>query len=260
MPVHETARAGFSQEPDRYDRGRPEYPSGVVELLGDLFGLKASSVLVELGAGTGKFTQRLVDAGLRPIAVEPIRAMREELRRRKLPTTILGAVAERLPFRDDCLEAVVAAQAFHWFALDRALPELARVLKLWGGVGLVWNVRDDRVRWQRELTRLLDEYRSGTPTHHTKAWTRAFARSPAFETISVRSFHHDQPMDDARLVDRVSSVSFIALLPPERRAELLERARDVAREAPRDPETGLYAMRYRTDVYWTRRIADVGAD
>ena len=256
MPVHRVARAGFSQEPDRYDRSRPEYPAGVLELLGTLFGLRSSTQLVELGAGTGKFTQGLVDAGLRPIAIEPLRAMREELRRRALPIQIVGAVAERLPLRDDSIDAVVAAQSFHWFDIARALPELARVLKLWGGVGLVWNVRDERVPWQRELTRLLDEFREGTPTHHTKSWTQAFARSRAFETLSVRSFHHDQPMDDARLVDRVSSVSFIALLPPERRGKLLERVREVAREAPRDPGTGLFKMRYRTDLYWSRRIAD----
>ncbi len=254
--MHPVARSGFSRAADRYDRGRPEYPAEAVQLLGTLFDLTSASRIVELGAGTGKFTRALAAQGLRPLAIEPIPAMRRELRRHGTPVDLLAGVAEALPFRDHSVDAVVAAQAFHWFGMDRALPELGRVLRPWGGVGLVWNVRDERIGWQRELGRLLRAHREkdAPPTHQERRWRDAFRRSPLFEPLAVRSFRFDQLLDAAAFEDRIGSVSYVAQLPPERRDALFGELRRATERAPREAD-GRLRMRYRTDLYYTRRRA-----
>jgi SAM-dependent methyltransferase len=255
MPVHAVARQGFSKSPTAYERGRPEYPAEAVRLLRALLETRRGGPLLELGAGTGKFSRALRAEGLAPVALEPLPAMRAELSTRLPGIDLVAGVAESLPFRDGAFEGAFAAQAFHWFDPLRTLPELARVLRPEALLGLIWNVRDERVRWQRELSELMERYRpEGVPAHRERAWRAAFRRVPAFEPLSLRSLRFDQPMDEATLADRVRSVSFVAVLPPDRQEELLRATVELARSAaPRDPATDRVMMRYRTDVYWTRR-------
>jgi SAM-dependent methyltransferase len=42
--------------------------------------------------------------------------------------------------------AVLIGQAWHWFDLDRALPELARVLRPGGVLAALWNADDRTVQ------------------------------------------------------------------------------------------------------------------
>ena len=58
--------------------------------------------------------------------------------------------------RDGSVDAVIVAQAFHWFDAGGALAEIARVLRPDGGLALVWNARDEAVPWVAELTRAID--------------------------------------------------------------------------------------------------------
>ena len=96
----------------------------------------------------------------------------------------LDGVAEAIPLGDASVDAVVAAQAFHWFAPERTAAELARVLRPRGAVALLWNRRDERVPWVRELSRILDRRAGDAPRYHHGTWRRAFDGNPAFEPLA----------------------------------------------------------------------------
>jgi ubiquinone/menaquinone biosynthesis C-methylase UbiE len=144
------ARA-FGSVADAYDRGRPGYPA---EAAAWLVGDEPITVL-EIGAGTGKLTEALVELGHEVHATDPDDAMLARLRARlpDVPTSV--ASAERLPAADASYDVVVAGQAFHWFDHDVALPEIARVLRPGGQLALVWNQRDEQIPWVRKLGRII---------------------------------------------------------------------------------------------------------
>ena len=143
----------FGAVADRYARARPGYPPAAVEWL-----LEAAPgrAVVDLAAGTGKLTQVLVEAGAEPVAVEPDAGMRAALATAAPGVEILAGTAEAIPLPDASADAVLVAQAFHWFDARRACDEIGRVLRPGGVLGLLWNLRDGSVPWVADLDRILD--------------------------------------------------------------------------------------------------------
>lgn len=137
MPTTWSMPAGsLDRWPDDYERGRPGWPPEVV----DIPGLPSAATVLDLGAGTGKLTRLLVSAFGRVVAVEPAEAMR-----RLLVTVCPGAEAlagtgEEIPLPDASVDSVFAAEAFHWFDGERALAEIARLLRPEGALVLMWNL------------------------------------------------------------------------------------------------------------------------
>ena len=111
--------------------------------------------MLDLGAGTGKLTTRLVERGLGVVAVDPIPEMLELLSNSLPDTPALLGTAEEIPLPDDSVDAVLVAQAWHWFDPERAIKEVARVLRPGGRLGLVWNTRDERMGWVKDLGRII---------------------------------------------------------------------------------------------------------
>src|SRR5437763_3088354 len=154
MSLHPGA-AGFARAADVYERARPEYPAAAIVWLADRLGLRPGRVVVDVAAGTGKLTRLLVPAGARVVAVEPQAEMLALLRGAVPEAKALEGTAEELPLPDEAADAVTVASAFHWFDRERALRELARVLRPAGALALVFNTRDPESELQRELTELL---------------------------------------------------------------------------------------------------------
>jgi SAM-dependent methyltransferase len=118
--------SGFS-DARNYDRGRPRYgPATVAAIVGALE-LGVGAPVLELGAGTGQLSSALVEAGLQLTAVEPLAETRALLARSIGAERVLEGVAEQIPLGEDSVEAVLAADSFHWFDRSRALPEIRRV-------------------------------------------------------------------------------------------------------------------------------------
>ncbi|HEV2316501.1 MAG TPA: class I SAM-dependent methyltransferase [Thermoplasmata archaeon] len=256
MSIHEAARLGFSRSSAEYDRGRPEYPPSAVLRLRQQLDLGPDSRVAELGAGTGKFTRALQGAGLAPIAVEPLGAMRSVLHQGLPEVPLIAGLAERLPFRAGRLDAVCAAQAFHWFELNRTLEELARVLRPGGGLGIVWNVRDETVAWQRQMSDGIERHRpAGLPTHRNTGWKEAIARDGRFSEVASSSEGWTQRCTVDELRARVSSISFVANLDPPARESLLREVLAVAQpDHVGDGEEPTFTIPYRTEVHWARRL------
>ena len=117
--VHTAALQGFSAEAQTYARGRPEYPPEILHWLAAALGVAASTIVVDLGAVTGKFTKLLVPTGADLIAVEPVEAIRAQLAESLPGVRVVAGSAEAVPLKTASADVLVCAQAFHWFATDR---------------------------------------------------------------------------------------------------------------------------------------------
>jgi ubiquinone/menaquinone biosynthesis C-methylase UbiE len=238
--VHPTAGHGFSRGAASYGRSRPSYPPEAVEWIAGRLGLAPGVDVVEVGAGTGLFTAFLLETGASVTAVEPVAAMREQLVERFPGCRVLEGVAETLPLPDASADAAAVAQAFHWFQPDAALAELHRVLRRGASLALVWNLWDLDDPLQAELDAIVKT--ALTPdafvVHPTTAsfpsggWLPALEASPLFGQLEERRFRYEHELERERLVDRVSSVSFVATLPDEPRARLLARVDEIVRRSP----------------------------
>ena len=102
--------------------------------------------MLDLAAGTGKLTAVLVAEGHRVTAVEPNEQMLSELVRRVHDVRALPGHAEHIPVPDQTVDAVLVGTAFHWFDQEKALPEIARVLRPGGVVAALWNDAGHRRR------------------------------------------------------------------------------------------------------------------
>jgi SAM-dependent methyltransferase len=208
---------------------------------------------MDLGAGTGKLTRLLLPAGATLVAVEPVEAMRAEFASVLPEVRMVAGVAEVLPFADGTFDAVVCAQAFHWFDGARALSAIHRVLKRWGRLGLLWNVRDESVQWIRELTEIIDPYERTAPREKTHEWRRTFSASDLFGRLNQLRFPHRQRLDRDGLVERFASASFIASAPPGEREEVLGRIRELAETHPDLADRDEFDLPYMTELYWCAR-------
>jgi SAM-dependent methyltransferase len=241
--VHPAAAHGFDVTADAYERGRPEYPEDAVAFVYDRLRIAPGRTVLDLAAGTGKLTRALTLMGASLIGVEPVAGMREALHASMPAIPVLDGTAEAIPLDDGSVDVVVVGQAFHWFDGDRAIPEIARVLRPRGGLAIVFNVRDEDDPMQAALSEIWEPHRGDTPTHRTVSWRDAFVGQDVFTPLEHRAFRHEQRVDREQLVDRVVSVSFIAILAPSERDRVAERVRSLV------PDDEVVSLPYRTDVF-----------
>jgi len=237
------ATRGFSAA-DVYERGRPGYPAAAVERIAARFGLRAGRTVLDLAAGTGKLTRLLVPTGANVIALEPIREMRQEFERNVRGVVALAGTAERIPLTDGYVDAVTVGQAFHWFRADDALREIHRVLRPGGGLALIWNVRDERDPVQAALSEIIDPLEGETPRRRQRDWRSLLAESGLFGECERVLFEHEQVVDEQTLVERVTSISFIATSSPGVRAGVEQRVRAIARDTEQP-----IRLSYMTELY-----------
>jgi SAM-dependent methyltransferase len=205
-------RRAFGSEAEAYAYGRPSYPIEAVRWsLPD-----GARTVLDLAAGTGKLTQRLLELDLDVIAVEPLDQMRALIPRE---ARSLAGAAEAIPLDDASVDAVLVGQAYHWFDAERALPEIARVLRPGGTVGLLWNLDDDRVPW---VAQLCDLTRSDACASALVADPKPPYDGRADLTTPLHAvFDYLENYDVERLVAMIASRSQTILLPEEQRSQLL---------------------------------------
>ena len=142
-----TLSRSFGEVADEYNRLRSG-PSG--EALDWLLPEGAADVL-EIGAGTGLLTRRLAERVGHVTAVEPDERIRAVLAASGVPVEVLAGQAEDIPVGAASMDVVIAQSAWHWVDEERAVPEVARVLRTGGRLALVWTGPDRSVDWIRSL-------------------------------------------------------------------------------------------------------------
>ena len=230
--MHEAAAKGFAREAQAYSRGRPEYPVALDQWLRDYLKLDDTRTVVDLGAGTGKFTRRLLATGANIIAVEPVQEMLAQLTQTVPTVAARSGTAENIPVNNGAVDSVVCAQSFHWFATEAALKEIHRVLRPGGSLGLIWNVRDESVDWAAAMTAIMAPYEGNSPRYSSGEWRKLFP-AEGFGPLREKRFpngHTGAP--EQVIVDRVLSTSFIAALERPQQHIVAARLRDLIARTP----------------------------
>jgi len=208
----------FGAQAAAYAEHRPDYPLDALR-----WGLPPDvEHVVDLGAGTGKLTENLLALGLRVTAVEPDEGMRAEFTRRLPDLPVLDGTAERIPLPDGAADAVVAGQAFHWFDVQPALTEIARVTRAGGTFLALWNSDDVTVPWVAEFGEL-------TRTSISRSWRSFSGELPSheqWEPFERGRFRHTQRRTAESLLATVATHSHMLVAPPEERETTLTRLRE----------------------------------
>jgi ubiquinone/menaquinone biosynthesis C-methylase UbiE len=239
----------FTKHVDNYVKYRPGYPAEAMDCLLRECGLTAGSVVADVGAGTGKFTRGLLERGLTVYAVEPNDAMREAAIAELAGFDSFHAVkaaAEDTGLPDSSVDAVTAAQAFHWFDQARFKAECRRILKPGGKVALVWNCRDTHAPLMAAYEAVIQAHHDDMPNKTMRNVTedeeayRAF-----FADYAVHRFASYQALDYESLVGRALSSSY-APLPGHPQHEPLRAAlRELFEQYQQD---GQVVFTYKTEV------------
>jgi SAM-dependent methyltransferase len=254
MAVHEVAEEGFGREAETYERVRPSYPADAVAWLAGNLGLEPGRTVLDVAAGTGKLTRLLVPFGATVVAAEPVDGMRRRFVGALPGVPMVAATAEALPVAPGSLDAITVAQAFHWFDADRAFAELARVLRPRGGVGLIWNVRDRSSDWVNEVWSIMDRVEKSAPWRNHEDWRDSeLGNRSGFGPLHSETFRHEQSVTPEGVVERIASVSHVAVLPPAERERVLDEVRGVVTGHPDARGRSEMLIPYRVDAYWCER-------
>jgi SAM-dependent methyltransferase len=238
-----------------YERGRPGWPPEVV----DVAGLPPTATVLELGAGTGKLTRLLVSRFNAVVAVEPDEGMRRLLVARCPGADVRVGSAEAIPLADASADGVFAAEAFHLFDAERALAEIARVLRPGGALVLMWNLPagpsepslaavEEALRERAPSNLEYDPVDLNSRRYASGAWRTAFAGSPFTEPEETR-LANPQTVDREGVAAFLASMGWIADLPESERQAVLDKITSLVAA----PE---YRRRWETRVHWSRLAAE----
>ncbi|WP_327639408.1 class I SAM-dependent methyltransferase [Kribbella sp. NBC_00482] len=239
--AHAARATSFGAVAAAYDLGRPTFPvDALIWILGAGRGLQ----VLDLGAGTGKLAAVAAELGHDVIAVDPSQEMLEVCRRRPGIDTMVGA-AESIPLAHASVDAVIVGQAFHWFDHARALPEIARVLRPNGVLGLLWNNPDTVVPWVRRIWQVMQGDGVGGTDRFDPV--PIIDQSNLFTLLESARFRHWHDLNRQGLRQLAQSHSRVAVLKDTRRDQVLDQIDLIYEHTARPPEA--LRMPYFTDCF-----------
>ncbi len=154
----------FSNRVENYVKFRPNYPTEVLQIFRDEMNLQPSSIIADIGSGTGISTKIFLENGNEVFGIEPNQAMREasEVFLQDFPNFYpINGTAENTTLEDNTVDFIIAAQAFHWFDKAKTRMEFRRILRDNGFTALIWNERQlDSNDFLREYEQFLIKFGS----------------------------------------------------------------------------------------------------
>ncbi|MGH8826042.1 MAG: class I SAM-dependent methyltransferase [Jiangellaceae bacterium] len=240
---HQIRALSFGGVADLYERARPGYPDDAVAWMTGGTPIR----VLDLGAGTGKLTRSLAEAGHDVVAVEPSQAMLAQLQATLPRVEAFPGSAESIPLPDASVDVVTVAQAFHWFDQAAALPEIARVIRPGGHLSLIWNLRDGSVPWVDELWSVM------SPEENMQQAIAALSSGTLFDAPITAMFTHEQQLNRDSLVALVRSRSYVALLPEDELADVMAAADDIY---DRHAEPDGLTLPYVTHAFRLAKVAE----
>jgi SAM-dependent methyltransferase len=242
----------FGRTAREYELGRPGWPEELLDQVIDELGLEPDAEVLDLGAGTGKLTRELVPRFERVVAVEPDDGMRVVLQEVVPRAEALGGRGEAIPLVDGSVDAVFSAEAFHWFAGEESVAEIARVLRPRGALVILWNIPVEFAQLGDEVEVVIDEAFErggvpGLPRVLSGEWRRPIEDGP-FEQLREAEVEREVLNTRDEWIANLLSVSSIAHQPQEDRTAFATRLRELV---PADREV---RRRIRTVAHWTRRV------
>ena len=243
----------FGNSAREYELGRPRWPEELIDRVAGVLELGSDATVLDLGAGTGKLTRDLVPRFGRVIAVEPDDAMRAVLEEGVPEAESLAGSAEAIPLPDASVDAVFTAEAFHWYASDKSVGEIVRVLRPRGGLVILWNLDfgDPDPPMGEEVDRVIDvAFAKGGAPGIGKVlsgfWREPIAKGP-FEPLQESEVERTVTRTRDQWLANMLSVSSIAALSDADREEFAARLHELVPDVR-------YRWSIRTVAYWTRVV------
>jgi SAM-dependent methyltransferase len=202
-------RERFTDGVNAYRRYRPDYPGALADWVLNQATLLPGDLVVDVGCGTGITSRLFARRGLCVIGVDPNTAMLAAARKANGEVRYFKGAVEDLPLKDAIGKAAIAGQAFHWFDLDHALAELARVLAPGGACFAFWNIREHSTPFLRQYEQLLVDW---CPMYPVASADEAVDRLLAHPSVSEPreiAFSQIQPLGKDGLLGRAWSSSYV---------------------------------------------------
>jgi SAM-dependent methyltransferase len=238
----------FGPVAETFARVRPGYPAEAIAWILP----KGARRVLDLGAGTGALSGELVALGYEVVAVEPDPQMRRVLEQRVPAAHVRDGRAEELPIDTGAVDAVLGAQMWHWVEPERAVAEVARVLPPGGTLGLLWNLRDERVPWMAALGALVQ----GKDVSGAIEGRPMLPKGSPFEGGAVRHFPWTQELAPSDVVDLMATRSQVQVLAePDQRA-VLDRIAELVRTHPDLAGRSVVEVPYVTSCFRAVRQAE----
>lgn len=251
MDLHARRADSFGAQARAYAEHRPDYPVAAIRWALEPLGSSERLEVMDLAAGTGKLTAGLIAEGHRVTAVEPNEQMLSELVRRVHDVRALPGHAEHIPVPDHTVDAVFVGTAFHWFDQEKALPEIARVLRPGGVLAAVWVEPDTNVEWIAELERV-----SATSVESQRHDPTEIMTHPMFGPVERATFPHVHHRNSPEaVVAWVNTHSRMLVVDDEERAAINERMLAFLRARP-ETSNGPFDVPLRAEVFRMVRVSE----
>ncbi|MHA1125150.1 MAG: class I SAM-dependent methyltransferase [Candidatus Heimdallarchaeota archaeon] len=242
----------FSDRVDNYLKYRPRYPKELLTFLQEEEIICETTILVDIGSGTGFFTELLLESNCHVYAVEPNKEMREaaeELLQGQSNFASIDGTAETTTLKDKSVDFISVAQAFHWFDRDKTREEFLRILKPDGYLALVWNNRiKEDIPFQEEYNDLLIKYCPGhDKTNHYKITYDQIVEFYGFIEVKIFRCANKQVLNFAGLKGRLFSSSYTPKENEPNYQPLLSALKELF---DKYQENGKVTMEYKTKMHY----------
>jgi ubiquinone/menaquinone biosynthesis C-methylase UbiE len=243
----------FSNRVKNYVKYRPTYPPQILDLFREQMNLRKSSIIADIGAGTGISSRMFLEHGNSVYGVEPNAAMRgaaEEFLKNYPLFKMINGTAENTNLPDASVDFVVAAQAFHWFNREKTRAEFKRILRENGYAVLIWNERQlDTNAFLREYEKLLIKFGTDYETvRHDNIEEKVL--QDFFQVDFKRAtYENAQTVDYEGLKGRILSSSY---MPDETDSNFEAMINEMQRLFAKYAENGKIQILYNTNVFYSR--------